>query len=753
MSHYVVTQLKPSHQNWPALHSILEARQADPYGTLGLHPLDPSRPNTEQQLLYTGFQTAAKELWVCLQSGWHACTRIHEDGLFQAVVPANEIGLGSPVRIKIKYHNNHERESWDTYSFTPWISDLDLYLFGEGRHWNIYQVLGGHPCEHQGVRGARFAVWAPNASRVSLVGHFNQWDGRRDPLRLRGNSGVWEVFIPDFGEHELYRFEIRSANGEVFTKSDPYARGFELRPANSSVLLPKSAFEWSDSSWMDRRKNHKLESTPTCVYEVHLGSWKRTDDGGFLNYRELAHQLAEYCRYMNFTHVELLPITEHPFDASWGYQVTGYYAPTSRFGSPDDFRYFVNHLHENNIGVLLDWVPAHFPKDEFALARFDGTSLYEHEDKRKGEHQDWGTLIYNYSRSEVRNFLIANALFWLKEFHLDGLRVDAVASMLYLDYSRSQGEWIPNDFGGRENIEAIQFLKDLNVECHGQHPGIMMIAEESTAWPGVTNPTWQGGLGFTKKWNMGWMHDTLSYFDNDPVHRKYCHNAITFALSYSFSEKFMLPLSHDEVVHEKKSLLEKMPGDEWQKFANLRAMYSYMLTFPGSKLLFMGGEFAQRSEWSEAKSIDWHLTENPAHRGVMHCLRDLNAMYRDLPALHGRNYSYEGFEWIDCDDCDLSAISFIRRKDHHYLVIAMNFTPIPRDDYRIKVPEAGTFRVIFNSDAAIYGGSNYSSQYRAESFKVHNKDSTALGENNSSENIVSLTLPPLAAVILQYQHA
>ena len=718
---------------------MLDAQHPDPFSVLGLHP----ESDDSQTLTYTSFQPAAKSLSICLQSGWQECERIHEDGLFHCQVEARDISLGSPVRFKIKDFNNTEAEYWDTYSFMPWVSDLDLYLFGEGRHWDIYQMLGGHCCEHQGVQGARFAVWAPNADRVSLVGHFNHWDGRLHPLRLRGQSGVWEIFIPELAAHQIYRFEIRTRDGHSIIKADPYAQGFEQRPANASVLLPRSSFEWSDASWMERRKNHQLESIPTCVYEVHLGSWKRAEDGSFLNYRELAHQLAEYCQYMNFTHVELLPITEHPLDASWGYQVTGYYAPTSRFGSADDFRYFVNHLHQHNIGVILDWVPAHFPKDDFALARFDGTALYEHEDTRKGEHRDWGTLIYNYGRNEVRNFLIANALFWLKEFHLDGLRVDAVASMLYLDYSRSAGEWLPNEYGGRENIEAIEFLRDLNIECHGQHPGIMMIAEESTAWPGVTNPTWQGGLGFTKKWNMGWMHDTLNYFEADPVHRKYQHNAITFTLSYSFSEKFMLPLSHDEVVHEKNSLLDKMPGDDWQKFANLRALYSYMLTFPGSKLLFMGGEFAQRSEWNEAKSIDWHLCDIPAHRGVMNCLRDLNAMYRDLPALHGKNYSHEGFDWIDCDDCDHSVITFIRRKEHHYLVIAINFTPMPRDDYEIRVPEQGCFRVIFNSDAGIYGGSNYSSQYRL---------TTTSGHDNPAQHYLRATLPPLAAVVLQYQH-
>jgi 1,4-alpha-glucan branching enzyme len=629
----------------------------------------------------------------------------------------------------------------DPYSFAPQIADFDLHLFGEGKHWHIYRLLGANQRSIDGIDGVLFATWAPNATRVSVVGDFNGWDGRRHALRSRGSSGVWELFIPGIAPGTPYKFEIRDQHGALQQKADPYGRQFEFRPKTASLIAEPNHFKWSDQHWLAQRTNSEWLRAPLSIFEVHLGSWQRGDNNSFLNYRDLAHRLVDYVKNLGFTHIELLPITEHPLDDSWGYQTTGYYAPTSRFGNADDFRYFVDYCHRHNIGVLLDWVPAHFPKDAHALARFDGTALYEHEDPRRGEHRDWGTLIYNFGRNEVKNFLLANANFWLEEFHLDGLRVDAVASMLYLDYSREPGDWVPNIHGGRENLEAIEFLRELNALTHGNHPGTLIIAEESTAWPQVTRPTWVGGLGFSMKWNMGWMHDTLDYLSLDPIHRHYHHDRLTFGLMYAFTENFVLPFSHDEVVHGKRSLLDKMPGDDWQKFANLRLLYLYMFTYPGAKLLFMGCEFGQWREWSNNRALDWDLLQNDMHRGLQKLIGDLNALYRSQPTLYRHSFSGAGFEWIDCHDATQSVISFLRKDGDDFTVCLFNFTPVPRLHYQIGVPRAGTYRELLNSDSMYYGGSNV-----GNGIELHTVAQSWMGRPHS----LQLALPPLAGIVLQF---
>jgi len=623
---------------------------------------------------------------------------------------------------------------------SPLLSDYDLYLFGEGRHWHVYNILGAHPCTRDGAEGIRFSVWAPNAVAVSVIGDFNGWNREQHPMQPQGHSGIWATFVPGVQPGALYKFAIVTRWGEVLIKTDPYGRRFELRPASAAIVTGTPAFDWGDGDWLARRSDSDWQQIPISVYEVHAGSWRHHGSGRWLTYRELADQLVPYVLEMGFTHIELLPVTEHPLDESWGYQTTGYYAPTSRYGSPDDLRYLVDLCHRNNIGVLLDWVPGHFPGDEHGLARFDGTALYEHEDPRLGRHQDWGTLIYNYGRHEVRNFLIGSALYWLDTFHIDGLRVDAVASMLYLNYSRRDGEWLPNAYGGHENLEAIDFLRTLNEVCQTRFPGTLVIAEESTSWPQVTRPPWVGGLGFNLKWNMGWMHDTLDYLSHDPIYRQYHHDKLTFSMMYAFSENFMLPLSHDEVVHGKASLLNKMPGDEWQQRANLRLLFAYQYTYPGAKLLFMGGEFGQRREWSESRELDWGLLQYPEHEGIRILVRDLNRLYRETPSLHAADYRPESFQWVDCHDAPQSIISYLRLAHGDITLVVINFTPVVRYGYRLGVPQGGRWQEVLNTDSTYYGGSNVGNPGSLQA-----KDEPWMGRPATLE----LTLPPLAALVLR----
>ncbi|HSJ43653.1 MAG TPA: 1,4-alpha-glucan branching protein GlgB [Euzebyales bacterium] len=628
--------------------------------------------------------------------------RTADGGLFEALVPAKLTADG--YRLRMRSHEGVEFMARDPYAFWPTLGDTDLHLAGEGRHEELWRRLGAQVATIDGVEGTAFAVWAPNAQSVRVVGNFNDWDGRRHPMRVLG-TGIWELFVPDVGDGTIYKYEVLRADGDLTLHADPFAFHTQTPPDNASRVFV-STHEWQDGDWMTSRPEQQWHEQPLSIYEVHLGSW-RHDDGRPLTYRELAHQLADHADELGFTHVEMLPVAEHPFAGSWGYQVTGQFAPTSRFGSPDDFRYLINHLHQRGVGVIVDWVPAHFPKDEWALARFDGTALYEHADPRQGEHPDWGTLVYNFGRNEVRNFLLASALYWLEELHVDGLRVDAVASMLYLDYSREEGEWVPNAYGGNENLEAIEFLKQTATTVYGRNPGALLIAEESTAWPGVSRPVHLGGLGFGFKWNMGWMHDTLSYFSRDPIHRRFHHNELTFGLLYAWSENYVLPLSHDEVVHGKRSLLDKMPGDRWQQFANLRALYGYMWAHPGKQLLFMGGEFGQWREWSEDRPLDWDLLAEADHRGLRHLVGDLNHAYRELPSLWERDHDPEGFRWIDANNADANLLSFVRYSaDGQSLVCIVNLSPVPRDDQRFGMPQAGRWRERLNTDAESYGGGN-----------------------------------------------
>jgi 1,4-alpha-glucan branching enzyme len=623
------------------------------------------------------------------------------------------------------------------------LSDFDLHLLGEGRHWKSYEKLGGQLETIDGVAGVTFAVWAPNADLVSVVGDFNGWDGAGHRMHKRIPSGIWELFVPGLGPGTLYKFRVH-ADGTHADRTDPYGFAAEVPPRTASIVTDLTAYRWQDGDWMADRASRNALAAPISIYEVHLGSWRRPGDDPqrWLTYADLERELVPYVVEMGFTHVEFLPPTEHPLSASWGYQTIGLFAATSRFGSPQAFMSLVDTLHRAGIGVIIDWVPAHFPKDAHGLRRFDGTALYEHEDPRKGEHPDWGTLIFNYGRHEVANYLVSNAIFWLDRYHIDGLRVDAVASMLYLDYSRKDGEWEPNCFGGRENLEAIEFLKTFNVQVHGHFPGTLTIAEESTAWPGVSRPTYLGGLGFSLKWNMGWMNDTLRYMRHDPVHRKYHHDELTFSLIYAFHENFVLPFSHDEVVHGKGSLLDQMPGDLWQKFANLRLLYTYMWCHPGKKLLFMGSEFGQWREWNFDASLDWHLLQHDTHRGLSKAVADLNMLVRREPALHQLDFDGRGFEWIDCHNWQDSVLAFVRRGENpdDFLVVCCNFTPVPREGYRLGVPRGGTYAEIFNGDSAWYGGMNVGNAggLEAEPVPHHGRDHS-----------VSLTLPPLAAVVLK----
>jgi 1,4-alpha-glucan branching enzyme len=713
------------------LERITRACHHDPFAVLGKHPDD------DKELVRVFLPDVAE---VTIAEGNLPLERIPDTDLFEWRGASGTV----PDQYRLIWRDSSHREhiAHDPYSFPPQLTDFDLYLFGEGKHRHAYRFMGAHPHQVGSVAGVLFAVWAPNAERVSVVGDFNRWDGRRHPMRVRGSSGVWELFIPELAPGVLYKYEIRNRHsGEIIVKADPYAQSFELRPKTATIVTEASSYQWGDQVWMERLPTLDWQHTPMSVYEMHIGSWQRGPEGEFLNYRQLAERLIGYVKDMGFTHIELLPITEHPYDPSWGYQTTGYFAPTSRYGSPDDFRYFVDMCHQNGIGVLLDWVPAHFPKDAHGLARFDGTPLYEHADPRRGEHLDWSTLIYNYSRNEVKNFLLSSAVFWLQEMHIDGLRVDAVASMLYLDYSRKEGEWIPNQYGGRENLEALDFLRELNIAVHEEHPGVLMVAEESTSWPQVSRPTWTGGLGFDMKWNMGWMNDTLSYMSKEPIYRRYHQDLLTFSMLYAFTENFMLPFSHDEVVHGKGSMLNKMPGDEWQRFANLRVLYTYMFCHPGKKLLFMGTEFGQGQEWNSTQILDWYVLDYAFHQGVQRLVKDLNRLYRETPALHHVEFDWRGFEWIDCHDADNSVLSFLRRSDSEFVVVVVNLTPVPRTGYRIGVPQGGEYTEIFNSDSAFYAGSN-----------MGNGGRTLIADElpwmNRSHSL-SLTLPPLAGIVLK----
>ncbi|ABA57416.1 glycogen branching enzyme [Nitrosococcus oceani ATCC 19707] len=714
-----------------AMEKLVNACYSDPFRVLGPHPY-------QKGIVVRAYLPHAIQAWIGTEPP-QEMARSSAINLFEWHGKAKALPLPYQVLWEDKMGFTHYE--YDPYCFPPQLSDYDLHLFGEGKHWHVYRILGSHPVIVDGTSGVLFATWAPEAERVSIVGDFNRWDGRCHPMQLRGLTGVWELFIPGLKPGTLYKYELRNRNrGSIHLKSDPYGQRFEQRPHTASIVAAKTNYLWQDRKWMEQRKQFDWLHQPISVYEVHLGSWQRGENGAFLNYRQLARQLVDYVLKTGFTHIELLPVTEHPLDASWGYQTTGYFAPTSRFGSPDEFRYFVDHCHLHGIGVLMDWVPGHFPKDAHGLAQFDGSALYEHEDPRLGEHRDWGTLIFNYGRHEVRNFLLSSALYWLEEFHIDGLRVDAVASMLYLDYSRQEGDWIPNKYGGRENLEAIDFLRELNKVLHAQHPGVLVIAEESTSWPMVSHPIYVGGLGFSMKWNMGWMNDTLSYMSKDPIYRHYHHDALTFGLLYAFNENFMLPLSHDEVVHGKQSLLYKMPGDEWQRFANLRLLYTMMFTYPGKKLLFMGCEFGQGEEWNESRSLDWYLLNYPVHQGVQAAIKDLNHLYRSLPALNYYDFAKEGFEWIDCHDSAQSVLSYLRLKDGDFVIVVLNFTPVPRTNYRLGVPKSGVYLECFNSDSTYYGGSNMGNSQTIQTDSI-----TWMGRPYS----INITVPPLAGIVLR----
>jgi 1,4-alpha-glucan branching enzyme len=716
-----------------AVDELVEGRLADPHSLLGAHAQNGS-------VVVRAFRPEAESVRVRVEGAEPVeLERAHPAGLFEGKLDGAEVPLR--YRLEVSYSEGATLVVDDPYAFPPTLGELDLHLASEGRHERIYERLGAHVREIEGVVGTSFAVWAPSARSVSVVGDFNLWDGRLHPMRSLGSSGIWELFVPGLADGDHYKYEIRTEAGETRLKTDPLAFATEVPPKNASIVY-RPTYEWGDGDWLAKRRETEALAEPVSIYEVHLASWRRhVQDNTPLGYTELADELADYATDMGFTHVELLPVMEHPFSGSWGYQVTGYFAPTSRFGEPDDFRAFVDRLHRRGVGVILDWVPAHFPRDDWALARFDGTALYEHEDPRRGFHPDWGTLVFNYGRNEVRNFLLANALFWLREYHADGIRVDAVASMLYLDYSREEGQWVPNQFGGNEDLDAVSFLKELNELVHEREPGTLSAAEESTAWPGVSRPTYLGGLGFGFKWNMGWMHDTLDYFQRDPVHRAYHHHQLTFALVYAFSENFVLPLSHDEVVHGKGSLLAKMPGDRWQKFANLRSLYGYMWAHPGKKLLFMGGELGQEAEWSEERSLDWHLLEQADHGGVQALVRDLNRVYRSRPALWEVDFEANGFQWLEPNDAANNVLAFARwSSDRSDVVVCVcNLSPVPRDAYRLGMPRTGRWVEALNTDSTYYGGSD-----------VGNLGGVVAEERGWHDQPYSaeVTLPPLGVVWL-----
>ncbi|MBI3794445.1 MAG: 1,4-alpha-glucan branching protein GlgB [Nitrospinae bacterium] len=681
---------------------IINAEHYDPFSVLGIH-------ETADGSVIRVFAPEAKEVSAINVHNRvlvFPLKKIHDDGFFEATIKGAKLFA---YELDIFGHDGRHRVGRDPYSFLPLLGDMDLHLFKEGNHYELHKKLGATIMEVDGVSGVRFAVWAPNARRVSVVGDFCNWDGRRYQMRVMGGSGVWEIFIPGIGKSAIYKFELMSKDNQVFTKADPYAFASELRPKTASVVWDVNAYRWEDAEYMAARRTKDLLNRPMNIYEVHLASWAhRPEDDGWLSYRELAPMLVDYCKQQNFTDVELMPITEFPYDPSWGYQVIGYFSPTSRFGSPDDFKFFVDYFHKHGIGVTIDWVPAHFPKDDFGLRRFDGTALYEHEDPRLGEHKDWGTLIFNYGRHEVANFLLSSVLFLLENYHLDGIRVDAVASMLYLDYSKEPGEWLPNQFGGNENLEAIKFLQHMNTVVHDKFPGVTTFAEESTSWSGVSRPTYLGGLGFTMKWNMGWMHDTLDYFEKDPVFRKFHHGSLTFSMLYAFHENFVLPLSHDEVVHGKGALLSKMPGDYWQKFANLRLLFGYMFAHPGKKLIFQGADIGQWNEWNHEKGMDWMLLFHDAHKSLQKYLSDLGGLYLNNKCMWEIDFSHEGFEWVDFNDSENSVISFKRKAKNpkDYIIFVFNFTPVPRHGYRLGTTEPVFHDEVLNSDSALYHGSN-----------------------------------------------
>ncbi|WGR63546.1 1,4-alpha-glucan branching protein GlgB (plasmid) [Paracoccus ferrooxidans] len=724
-----MAQIDPDDIADPAVLSrIAEGRFDDPFAVLGPHPRGGTRH-------VTAFDPGAQEMAAMAGGKAHPLDPVEGyPGLFHGMVPGAE-----PYLLR----GRRDGEEWlveDAYRFGPVLGELDEYLLGEGRHHGLWQALGAHVIEHQGTAGTHFAVWAPNARRVSLIGDFNAWDGRRHVMRRRGATGVWEIFMPGLGEGTAYKYEILGAYGGLAQKADPVGFGAQHPPATASVVRDIAGYGWSDRGWMGTRAEAQRIDRPISIYEVHLGSWRRKDGGRPISYREAAVELVDYAKDMGFTHIELLPISEYPFDGSWGYQPVGLFAPTIRFGPPHEFRDLVNAAHKAGLGVILDWVPGHFPTDPHGLVQFDGTALYEHADPREGFHQDWNTLIYNYGRAEVMNYLTANALYWLREYHLDGLRVDAVASMLYRDYSRAEGQWVPNKDGGRENYEAIAMLQAMNRLTYGEEPGIMTVAEESTSYPRVSRPVHEGGLGFGFKWNMGWMNDTLDYIKREPIHRKHHHHQMTFGLHYAFSENFILPISHDEVVHGKGSMLTKMPGSEWEKFANLRAYYGFMWGHPGKKLLFMGQEFAQRAEWNHDAEIDWACIGNPLHYGMQLLVRDLNAIYRTTPALYAHDCDGAGFQWIEADDAAHSIYAWVRRggPGDAEVVVVCNFTPVERSGWRMGFPQPGLWREVLNSDAEVYGGAGRGNLGRV----------TALpGESHGQPAHADLVLPPLSTLI------
>ena len=720
--------------NWMEVDALVQGIHNNPHHILGMH-------ECIDDLYINAYLPGAKVVNAIEVSTRKKYTLVSErvPGFFSVVIKDKK---PFEYKLNVRFDNGDEVTYFDPYVFEPVIDPIDISLFNEGKHYSIYEKMGAHPMTVDGVEGVLFAVWAPNADRVSVVGNFNNWDGRRHPMRKLDYSGIYELFIPGKLVGEIYKYEIKAKSGQVFMKSDPYAFSSEVRPANASRIVDIS-YKWKDTAWMEKRENKNTDEQPMAIYEMHLGSWKRPTDGReFYNYRDIASLLADYLLMMNYNYVELMPIMEHPYDPSWGYQVTGYYAPTSRYGSPADFMYFVDYLHSKGIGVILDWVPAHFPKDEHGLGRFDGTALYEHENPRRGEHPHWGTYIYNYGRNEVRNFLVANALYWAEKYHIDGIRIDAVASMLYLDYGRGDGEWLPNIYGGNENLEAIDFIKEVNSKMHELHKGVIMIAEESTAWPMMTHPVEAGGLGFDYKWNMGWMNDFLNYMKLDPLYRKYHHNDLTFSMVYAYSEKFILVLSHDEVVHEKGSMIAKMPGGYEDKFSNLRVAYGYMMTHPGKKLLFMGQEIAQFTEFNENAEVDWSLFEFDAHVFMQGYVKELNELYKTEPALYELDSSPEGFTWINCNSANTSLLSYVRKgkKESDTLLIICNFTPMEHKAYKLATPSGGRWQEIFSSDNNRYGGEGRNNKTVKQAKKA---------ECDGQEHYISVTVPPLSISVFK----